>query len=248
MHVSQHSNGDDSAARGQSSNETYAYQKYTDIPTQAIRPLLFCQASLSSETFPLKRYYLYFWVIFLECERRNPCLSHQSSLQDENRRANLRHEIPYQPQIQYQISDHLVSKWSGIWCALLFKHYQSRSCSPEDHIASYTPLSPIFKLTSHFSSVCPPPTPVLPPASYSQQKYLWLYKHLIQTHSRSGGLGTHPVWRSALAASPLPSDLDLPHCTARHSMPVVRSNQDNEAFYVISVPLANCDFMSHAQH
>lgn len=31
-------------------------------------------------------------------------------------------------------------------------------------------------------------------------------------------------------------------------MLVVGSNQDNEAIYVISVPLASCDFISHAQH
>lgn len=112
MKVGQYSNGDSSAVRGQSSNKIslYAYQKYTDIPTQAIHPLLFYQASLSSEIFPKKGLHLYFQVIFLEGKRRNPHLSHQFSLQNENRRENLWHEIPYQTQIQYQISDHLVSK------------------------------------------------------------------------------------------------------------------------------------------
>lgn len=154
MHVGPHGNGDSSAVRGQSSNKIspYAYQKHTDIPTQVTHSLLFYQASLSSEIYPKKRLHLYFQVIVLECERQNPHLNHQSSLQDEKRRENLRHKIPYQIQIWYQISDHLVSKWSDIWCSLLFKHYQSRSCSPEDHEASYLIwCHPIHLMPSYLS-------------------------------------------------------------------------------------------------
>lgn len=244
MKVGQYSNGDSSAVRGQSSNKIslYAYQKYTDIPTQAIHPLLFYQASLSSEIFPKKGLHLYFQVIFLEGKRRNPHLSHQFSLQNENRRENLWHEIPYQTQIQYQISDHLVSKWWDIWCSLLFKHYQSRSCSQEAHEALYTPLSPHFQTDK-------PDQLSLSSQRRPQHKYLWLYKHLIQTHSQSRRLGTLLVWRSALTPSPCHLIWTCPTALpGTPAMLVGGSKQDSEAIYVISVPLANWFHLSHAQH
>lgn len=54
MCVGQHSNGDSSAVRGQSSNKMslYVYKKYVDIPAQAIYPVLFYQVPLSPEIFP----------------------------------------------------------------------------------------------------------------------------------------------------------------------------------------------------
>lgn len=55
-------------------------------------------------------------------------------------------------------------------------------------------------------------------------------------HTQCEGQPCHLIWTclTALPGTPV--------------MLVVGSNQDNEAIYVISVPLASCDFISHAQH